>query len=210
MFFCLASFLEDFQAFGSAGSSGERVSLSFRMVSAEGSGFGSWQTVLAVPILLSIPGKSGSNCSGSNSVPAAPCKTLGQEVDWDSQSGDRKQTHLGGYQCWAARVVSSQKRPWNCNFMLRNEVLECHTLLWQGFCMELVLDPNLVTHALGTFQSRNRKTPESAVYATNVHFPMSSNFLGTDRSSLKKMPLQPHECPLSFKNGLSGPLSLRA
>ena len=52
------------------------VSLQFNREDGSGSGFGSWKTVPAVPVLRSVPGKTVSTVpvSGSGSVPGPPCK----------------------------------------------------------------------------------------------------------------------------------------
>ena len=55
--------------FGSGGSSAKKVFLCFSTFltgkDGSGSGFGSWKTVPAVPVPLSVPGKNGSDGSGS-------------------------------------------------------------------------------------------------------------------------------------------------
>ena len=63
-------------AFGSGGSSEKGffcVSVHFK--GKDGSGFGSWKTVLAVPVPLSVSGKTVPTVpvSGSGSVPEPPC-----------------------------------------------------------------------------------------------------------------------------------------
>ena len=64
--------------FGSGGSSKEgflRVSVQFNREDGSGSGFGSWKTVLAVPVPRSVPGKTVPTVpvSGSDSVLGPPC-----------------------------------------------------------------------------------------------------------------------------------------
>ena len=64
--------------FGSGGSSKEGflcVSVQFSREDGSGSGFGSWKTVLAVPVPRSVPGKTVPTVpvSGSGSVPGPPC-----------------------------------------------------------------------------------------------------------------------------------------
>ena len=69
---------------GSDGSSGEKVSHYFRRVLTErhgsGSGFGFQKTVPAVPVRLSVPGKTVPTVpvSGSSSVPGPSCKCVRQ------------------------------------------------------------------------------------------------------------------------------------
>ena len=64
--------------FGSRGSSKEGVflcvSVQFHREDGSGSGFGSWKTVPAVPVLRSVPGKTvpAVPVSGSGSVPGPP------------------------------------------------------------------------------------------------------------------------------------------
>ena len=50
----------------------------FSTASEDGSGFGSWQTVPAVPVPRSVPGKTVPTVpvSGSGSVPGPPCKII--------------------------------------------------------------------------------------------------------------------------------------
>ena len=51
------------------------VSVQFNTRDGSGSGFGSWETVLTVPVPLSVPGKAVLTVpvSGSGSVPEPPC-----------------------------------------------------------------------------------------------------------------------------------------
>ena len=51
------------------------VSVQFSREDGSGSGFGSWKTVPAVPVLHSVPGKTVPTVpvSGSGSVPGPPC-----------------------------------------------------------------------------------------------------------------------------------------
>ena len=64
--------------FGAGGSSKEGflcVSVQFNREDGSGSSFGSWKTVLAVPLPRSVPGKTVPTVpvSGSGSVPGPPC-----------------------------------------------------------------------------------------------------------------------------------------
>ena len=54
------------------------VSVQFNREDGSGSGFGSWKTVLAVPVPRSVPGKAVPMVpvSGSGSVPGQPCSFL--------------------------------------------------------------------------------------------------------------------------------------
>ena len=47
----------------------------YSLTGKDGSGFGSWKTVLAVPVLLSVSGKTVPTLPvpGSGSVPEPPC-----------------------------------------------------------------------------------------------------------------------------------------
>ena len=48
----------------------------YSLTGKDGSGFGSWKTVPAVPVPLSVPGKTVPTVpvSGSSSVPEPPCR----------------------------------------------------------------------------------------------------------------------------------------